>query len=152
GETDQKRCPRRLRLAHQRTFFLLQWNVRRGVVMRNAPFAIALSDEHSEARRSGDRLTILHSRKFIKSGDEDSIVAKHNRSSFTDSICVTGGRTKIFGDGLRSFRDNGAYGAEQDCVGCVELYQCVAVIGTICCRPPIDEPVCLLCRAREGPR
>src|SRR6266481_5501509 len=132
--------------------FLLQWNVRRGVVMRNAPFAIALSDEHSEARRSGDRLTILHSRKLIKSGDEDSIVAKHNRSSFTDSICVTAGRTKIFGDGLRSFRDNGAYGAEQDCVGCVELYQCVAVIGTICCRPPIDEPVCLLCRAREGPR
>jgi hypothetical protein len=119
--------------------------------MRNAPFTIALREEHGEARRSGHRLAILHSGKFIEPGNDDGVVAKHNGPPFTDGIRVTTGRSKIFGDGLRPLRDNGTYRAEQDRVGRVEFYQRIAVIGAIGCRPFVDEPVCILCRTCDGP-
>ena len=120
--------------------------------MCNAPFPIPLRKEHSKARRPGNRLTIFHSCKLIKTGNKNGIVAQHNRPSFADSIRIAGGRTKVFDDGLRSFRDDGAYGAEQNRVGRVEFYQCVSVIGAIGRRPPINEAICILCRACDGPR
>ena len=67
---------------------ILWLNVWGRMVMSDTPFTTALCDQHGEARRPRHRLAVLHPGKFVKAGDQNSVVTKHNGVPFLDDILV----------------------------------------------------------------
>ena len=82
--------------------------------MSNVPFTVSLGDKHGEARWSRYRLSILHTGKCVKAGDNNSIVAKHDYMPLLDRISIAAVfyKREVFSDGLGPYGYHGTNGSE----------------------------------------
>lgn len=58
------------------------------MVMGDAPFAVALRDQHGKARGTGYRFAFLHPYELVKPGDQYSVIVNWNGVSLLDYVLV----------------------------------------------------------------
>ncbi|MDA9547864.1 hypothetical protein ACM43_26155 [Bradyrhizobium sp. CCBAU 45321] len=121
------------------------------MMMRDHPFSVALHNHKRKTRWSGFVVLFL-SGKVIKSCDNDSVFTEHDYILLLYRVPAATliKRNEILPNRLRASGRDRVGRSEKKGIRRIESYQCITIIGAVCCRPLIDHGACLLCRASES--
>ena len=114
-------------------------------MMRDAPLAAPLSDEHRIAAWRGYWIAVLHPGEFVEPSNQYSIVVDCDHVAFLYCILVSAvfDRSKVFQDRIVTDRDDWTYRAKKDCIRPVFVGYGFGVIRSVRRRPLIEQRICV---------